>query len=191
MIVSCIEKHTPSRASTIRRDRQVSAFTSRSVSLRSSKLVTITAVLLLGVCGGWFAEYQGDFLAGDFTNAVSQDVQAAFQDHQIDVQGWHEFDDFVFWTGSFHQQAFFKRLSGDLACELSVFETQTSQQTATFDAGAFNFDGDLGQSILDHVDDLGEVTVLECVISPVAAQCSGCSDKGWVATAERAVVLTW
>src|SRR5690625_3970747 len=163
MTVSCIEKPTPSRASTIRRDRQVSAFTSRSVSLRSSKLVTITAVLLLGVGGGWFAEYQGDLLSGDFADAVGQDVEATLEDHQIDVQCWHELDDFVFGTGSFHQQAFFERLSGDLACEFCVVEAQASQQTATFDICAFDFDRDLGECVLGTGDEFGKMSVWDCI----------------------------
>src|SRR5699024_4858993 len=119
---------------------------------------------------GSFVQDQGDFLTGDVADHFGQDGQAALQHIKFDGQSRHEFQDFVIGTGGFHQQALFESGCGNLAGNLWVFEVQTGQQTAAFDGCSFHLNGDLGQGILDGVDDLSEVTFFEGVVSPVAAQ---------------------
>src|SRR5699024_11791386 len=82
MTVSCIEKPTPSRANTMRRERQVSDVTSRSVPFRSSSWETIIEKYssrkslgswireVLDVCG--FAQYQRDLLSGDVADYIGK-----------------------------------------------------------------------------------------------------------------------
>src|SRR5699024_2491601 len=201
MTVSCIEKPTPSRASTMRRERQVSDVTSRSVPFRSSSWETIIEKYssrkslrswnrgVLDVCG--FAQYQGNCLTGDVADHFGQDAQSAFQHINLDGQSRHQLQNFVFWSGSFHQQTFFESFGSNFTGHVRILEGQAGQQSATFDGGAFDLDGDLGQRILDRINDLGEVTLLERVIGPVATQCCSSGHEGRVVATEAAVALTW
>src|SRR5699024_3974124 len=99
MTVSCIEMPTPSRARTMRRERQVSDVTSRSVPFRSSNWETIIEKYssrkslrswnrgVLDVCG--FAQYQGNFLTGDVADYIGKDAQPTFQNIEFDGHSGH------------------------------------------------------------------------------------------------------
>src|SRR5699024_7718813 len=136
--------------STMRRLRQVSDFTSRSVSLRSSRLTTYIRGPFVGVQGGSAMQRAGAIDAAparagrlpalggrgggsELEPAGLDDVEPGRQIARVGRQRRHDLDDLVIGTRGLEEQAVVERVGGDLLGHLGVLEAQTGQQSATAD----------------------------------------------------------
>src|SRR5699024_321565 len=143
MTVSWNEKPTRSLPSTMRRLRQVSDFTSRSVSLRSSRLTTYIRGPFVGVQGGGSAMQRAGAIdaaparagrvsgqdglgcGSELEHSGLDDVEPGLQIARVDRQRRHDLDDLVIGTRGLEEQAVVERVGGDLLGHLGVLEAQT------------------------------------------------------------------
>src|SRR5699024_5199420 len=140
---------------TMRRLRQVSDFTSRSVSLRSSRLTTYIRGPFVGVQGSSAMQRAGatgaaparagnvsgqDGLGGgsELEHSGLDDVEPGLQIAGVDRQRRHDLDDLVIRARGLEEQAVVERVGGNLLGHLGVLEAQTGQQAATADRSALS-----------------------------------------------------
>src|SRR5699024_848383 len=122
--VSWKENPTPSRASTIRREREFSVWMSRSVPAGSFRCVTIMFRPFLN---------GGEFGADHFRSGLSEDMESFAKVLFGDRQRRHDLHDFVRRSGGLHAEPVGIAFRGDLARVLRVGEEQTGEQAAAAD----------------------------------------------------------
>src|SRR5699024_9763881 len=203
--VSWNEKPTRSLPSTMRRLRQVSDFTSRSVSLRSSRLTTYirgpfvevqgsSAMQRAGATGaaparaGSVSGQDGLGCGSELERSGLDDVESGLQIARVDRQRRHDLDDLVVGTGGLEEQAVVERVGRDLLGHLGVLEAETGQQSATADRGTLDLLDDRVEALVQLGDGVGEL-VLERVIGPEVLDRGGGGHERGVVPAEGAVVL--
>src|SRR5699024_1751264 len=153
--------------------RQVSDFTSRSVSLRSSRLTTYIRGPFVGVKGGSAMQRAGAIDAAparagrvsgqeglgcgsELEHSGLDDVEPGLQIARVDRHRRHVLDDLVSGTRGLEEQAVVERVGGYLLGHLGVLEAQTGQQSATADRSTLRLLDERVDALIQLGDGVGE-----------------------------------